>query len=183
MNCKKIKRILLAYIDGELGESQRSDISSHLEICSDCKKEYELLFHQDNYLKQLGSIEPSFNFRKSFWQKVENAEQEILRKRVVRNLPIIKWIPVPVFCSIGIILFLVFLTLSPLLYGISNAETREKFLSHIKKALTPFSQQSIFAPINFSNFCDDYCKELCEECQMKTNTKKCICGRCDSEKL
>lgn len=183
MNCKKAKKLLSAYIDGELKESQRDDISNYLEICNDCKKEYELISHQNNYLKQIVSIEPSFNFRKSFWQKVKNAEQKIQRKKIIWSLPIIKWMPVPVFCSMGIILFLGFLTLSPLLYGFSNTETSGKFLHHIKKAFTPFSQQSIFAPINFSNFCDDYCKNLCEECQIKTNTKKCICGRCGDGKI
>jgi hypothetical protein len=183
MNCKKIKKILSAYTDGEMREHQRGDISNHLERCNECKKEYETLAHQDNYLKQLGLIEPSFNFRKIFWQKVENAEQEILRKKIIWSLPIMKWIPVPVFCSIGIILFLGFLMLSPLLYGISNTETSEKFFCHIKKAFTPFSQQNIFAPLNFSSFCDDYCKILCEECQIKTNTKKCICGRCGDGKI
>lgn len=178
MNCKKVKRKLSAYLDNELKEKEQSLISEHLKTCENCKKELNIFLEQNKFLMKLETIKPSIDFKPNFWRKVRAIENPVIEK-----MPVLKWIPVPVFCSIGIILFLGFLTLSPLLYGISNTEMSKKIFYHIKKSFIPLSQQSIFAPINFSNFCDEYCKTLCEECQIKTNTKKCICGRCGDGKI
>lgn len=43
MNCEQIRENLAAFIDGELDESQVSDIQSHLEGCAQCREELEAL--------------------------------------------------------------------------------------------------------------------------------------------
>ena len=179
MNCKKIKKILSAYIDGEMAEHLRRDISNHLKICDDCNKEYGVLFHRDIYFKQHGSIEPSPDFRKNLWQKIRDAESAGLAplgnniaEKILRW-----WLPAPVFCSFVIFIFLVFSVVSPLLYG-QDIKTNEKIIQLVKKACLPSNQQKIFSPLNFVNFCDEYCQALCEHCQSKTNSE-CEHGRCE----
>ncbi|WP_449244230.1 zf-HC2 domain-containing protein [Desulfobacca acetoxidans] len=41
MDCQKIQDYFSAYLDGELSESQRESVSSHLAVCSQCRREYE----------------------------------------------------------------------------------------------------------------------------------------------
>jgi anti-sigma factor RsiW len=43
MNCQQIRLNLLAYLDGEVSESERSQIEAHLEACPDCARELERL--------------------------------------------------------------------------------------------------------------------------------------------
>ena len=39
MNCSKVQELLSAYYDGELADGQRSPMSEHLDVCSDCANE------------------------------------------------------------------------------------------------------------------------------------------------
>ena len=162
MDCRKVKKILSAYIDGELNEHNRQEIINHLKICSDCKKEYEFLFQQDSTLKQLASIEPSPDFRRNFWRKVQNAEL-VGREPIGNNIAekILRWwLPAHVICSFVIFIFLIFSVVTPLLYG-QNIKTSEKIVQLVKKICLPSSRQKIFSPLNFSDFCEEYCRILC----------------------
>jgi len=38
MKCKRVKDLMSEYIDGEINESQRKDITIHLKSCASCKK-------------------------------------------------------------------------------------------------------------------------------------------------
>ncbi|MDO8734075.1 MAG: zf-HC2 domain-containing protein [Elusimicrobiota bacterium] len=165
MNCKKAKKLLSAYLDGEMNEHRRQDISNHLKICSDCNKEYGILFHQDTYLKQLGLIELSPNFRQNFWREVRGAEVNTVKNNIAEKI-LRWWIPAPVFCSFVIFIFLVFSVVSPLLYG-QNIRTSEKIVQLVKKMCLPSTQQKIFSPLNFSDFCEEHCRIIREHCENK----------------
>ncbi|MFA5780291.1 MAG: zf-HC2 domain-containing protein [Elusimicrobiota bacterium] len=175
MNCKKAKKLLSAYLDGEMNEHCRQDISEHLKICSDCNKEYGILFHQDTYLKQHDSIEPSPVFRQNFWRKIRDAESNTVKNKIAEKI-LRWWLPAPVFCSFVIFIFLIFSVVSPLLYG-QNIKTSEKIVQLVKKMCLPSNQQKIFSPLNFTDFCDEYCQILCESHQQKSGSIS-ECGRC-----
>ncbi len=151
-------------------------ISEHLEICPECKKEFTILSQQDSFIKQIETIEPSFNFRNLFWQKVQSSMSDIQRVtdyglRVTRW-----WVPVPVVCSIVIFLFLIFSILAPVVHS-QDVEMNKRVFRFVTKTVIGFSQHSVFSCINFINFCDEYCQVLCKYYCQKTGSK-CICGRC-----
>ena len=58
MKCKDIQRKLSAYMDGELSESERKQMSSHLEDCPDCVLALERLTKTWEILDLLAGAEP-----------------------------------------------------------------------------------------------------------------------------
>ncbi len=190
MKCKKIQKKLSAYLDTELKEKETRIISEHLEKCLECKKEFIALLQQDEFLKQIEAIEPSFDFSTTFWQKAQNLTFSVKRTtnyelrttnyelRITNyELRTTKWlIPVSVTFCIIIFLFLIFSILSPVLYS-QDIGVNKRVFGLVKKTVVGFSQSSIFSCVNFINFCDEYCKILCESYCERTGSK-CICGRC-----
>lgn len=59
MICMKAKKLLSAYIDGELTDEQRQQIESHLQSCDDCKKEMLELRQTKRMVASLRRYEPS----------------------------------------------------------------------------------------------------------------------------
>lgn len=57
MNCKEVLDLLSEYIDGELDERERALLSSHLEECSDCRKELEAMKTAISMVQGLGEVE------------------------------------------------------------------------------------------------------------------------------
>jgi anti-sigma factor RsiW len=45
MNCEKTRRVLDAYLDGELELSRELDLEAHLAACSTCKNAAEEIFN------------------------------------------------------------------------------------------------------------------------------------------
>ena len=181
MKCNKIKRKLSAYLDNELKEKEHYLISEHLKICANCKKELAVFSQQNDFITEVETIEPSMDFKPNFWQKIRDAESTVLAP-LGNNIAekIWRWIPVPVFCSFVIFIFLVFSVVSPLLYG-QNIKTSEKIVQLVKKMCLPTNQQKIFSPLNFSDFCEEYCRILCKHCENKTGSisEHSGCGRCE----
>lgn len=174
MKCNKAKRKLSAYLDNELKEKERYLISEHLKICENCKKELAVFSQQDNFIAELETIEPSLNFKPNFWQKIGDAEHSA-RKPLGNDIAekILRWwLPAPVFCSFVIFIFLIFSVVSPFLYG-QDIKTNEKIVQLVKKVCLPSNQQKIFSPLNFTGFCDEYCRILCEHCENKTGSIGC----------
>lgn len=175
MNCEKAKKMLSAYVDGQPKDKQI--IEMHLRECEGCRSEFNVYSRQKEYLRQLKAVEPSPYFRANFWRKVRDMEYNAVRNRISEKM--IRWMPLPVFCSLIIFIFLIFSVLSPLLYG-QNIETNEKIVQLVKKACLTSPRQKIFSPLNFVGFCDDYCKILCEHCRQKAGSdSECERGRCE----
>ena len=58
IDCKKAKKLLTAYIDGELGESDRKAFKEHIRTCFSCKEEYENTKKMTQDLASLSSPVP-----------------------------------------------------------------------------------------------------------------------------
>ncbi len=57
MNCKAIKKLLVAYLDGELTPAKRSLIERHISGCKQCREELEALKSVQTELRQALSME------------------------------------------------------------------------------------------------------------------------------
>lgn len=59
MKCKKVKKRLLIFIDGDLSEKHRIKIQNHLNGCPDCLKQLNVLSKIWDVTGELEKIEPS----------------------------------------------------------------------------------------------------------------------------
>ncbi len=89
---------LSAYIDGVLGDDERSAIAVHLEACAECRNELAELRATVRLLNQLPQLEP----RRSFQLGMEFDTHRTERSTVVRLLPVVRSLSVA-----AVILFLV----------------------------------------------------------------------------
>lgn len=67
--------LLSAYLDNELDDARRLQVSGHLESCADCRKRLAALQAADAMVRGCDVIEPSATFERSFWSKVSALEQ------------------------------------------------------------------------------------------------------------
>lgn len=172
MDCKKIKQKLSAYLDNELNPQEKPDLSEHLKTCQACREELAILTKQDIFLKKPERIEPLPYFRTRLQTRLSESN-----KKEYTN-PVFKWIPIPLTCSVLIILFFVFSALTPAIYGIADVEIKSKISMLFRKNISCVNTKNVIAPLNFIAFYNEYCQILCECCQQKDGSV-CICGRCE----
>ena len=75
MKCKRIRRKLVAYLDGELREKQKLLIKEHLTKCRECKKEADLLNKSFYLLKDQRRLKPSQGFEANLWERIYSTEE------------------------------------------------------------------------------------------------------------
>ncbi|MFN7182327.1 MAG: anti-sigma factor family protein [Planctomycetota bacterium] len=173
MKCKKVKRKLSAYLDGELKEVENKIISEHLEKCINCKNEFTNLSNQDKFLKQLETIEPSVNFRSVFSKKLTSITS---LKEDIQKIQGLSWFPLP---AMSFLIFLIILNLSIFFFTLSvrGQDLRNQITSEVVKHLVIPSH--LFNPVSLLNFCQSSCKILCKCAQNQGVYPKCICGKCN----
>lgn len=67
--------LLSAYLDNELGDIERLQVSAHLETCAKCRKQLAALQAADAMILDSDTIEPSTTFERRFWGKVSALER------------------------------------------------------------------------------------------------------------
>jgi anti-sigma factor RsiW len=67
--------LLSAYLDNELGDAVRLQVSSHLETCAECRNQLAALQAADAMIRDSDAVEPSATFERSFWGKVSALER------------------------------------------------------------------------------------------------------------
>ena len=70
MDCKEIKVMLNALVDGEVNDSDREIIMSHIAECEDCKKEYEELLAIRDAFGNLGCALPEGKLAESTMKEI-----------------------------------------------------------------------------------------------------------------
>lgn len=75
MSSNHVTDLLPAFLDNALDEGTAKLVKSHLELCSACRKEEELLTESWSLLGSLETIEPSPSFRARFWERVRSEEE------------------------------------------------------------------------------------------------------------
>ncbi|OGS20571.1 MAG: hypothetical protein A2252_09945 [Elusimicrobia bacterium RIFOXYA2_FULL_39_19] len=171
MEPKNIKQKLSAYLDSELSARERQLIEEHLKNCVPCRETLSLFSKQNELLKNCETIEVSSGFR----ARLKTRLKEKTGKKL--ELPVFKWIPVPIACAVVVVLFVCFSIITPYTYGITSVDTENKYTDLFKKQLFCFSAKSIIAPLNFIDFYNNYYQVLCE-CSQKKNGAACTCGGC-----
>ncbi len=87
MDCSKVQLELVAYLDGELGESEAAVVRHHLERCPACKLEAQRLSAAGELLDEFGEIEPSKDFTARTMQRALSLpEPAVSRPRILRRL-------------------------------------------------------------------------------------------------
>lgn len=85
MECTDIRRHLSEYIDNECPEEIRLAVASHLDVCDDCRREYEQLSALSRRIRELPRQELPFDFSAVMAEKLREEE-----KRNPRRKPIYK---------------------------------------------------------------------------------------------
>jgi hypothetical protein len=184
MKCKKVRRKLTTYLDGELGGKKKQSISEHLKICPDCKKEFNILAQQNEFLKQLETIEVSSNFRTTFWQKAtckvvpseaRNLKGLLLRLQQIAMTRKATWIPVPTMCVLLFIIVFHLFMFSFALF-VRGQNLKNQITSQVVKNL--FISSHPLNPVSLLNFCKGCCQSLCRCAQNQGIPSRCVCGEC-----
>lgn len=102
MRCRKAKRCLPLFLDGQLNEKLTIKVKSHLEACSGCSEELDLLKQSWDLLGELKPAAFSPNFKTTFWQRA--AREEISERKPVFVFPRLRPSLVPAFAALTIIL-------------------------------------------------------------------------------
>ena len=94
---------LSAYIDKELSDYRTKEIQEHIETCEKCRNEISLIRQIENTMKDVPEIEPSADFERSFWKKIDAIEDK--KKRwSISHLSFFKYRPYAAATMIAILI-------------------------------------------------------------------------------
>ena len=82
ISCKKHRQLAL-WIDGELSEKDEKRMADHVNKCPICARELETLNALNHMIADLPDIEPSIEFEKALFEKIQRLEN---RKRPIQML-------------------------------------------------------------------------------------------------
>ncbi|WP_372996831.1 DUF4349 domain-containing protein [Lutispora sp.] len=71
MDCEVVRSLMSSYIDKDINEIDRIELEKHLESCSDCMEEYNLLLATVTYCNQLEEIELPETFHQDLMGKIQ----------------------------------------------------------------------------------------------------------------
>lgn len=87
MECKDYKERFPLLLNSDLDQIQKGEIESHLEICADCRTEFEAAKKLWDLLGELPQPEPSSSLKTSFDAILANHKQEL----IARRSPVLDW--------------------------------------------------------------------------------------------
>ncbi|MBI5204530.1 MAG: zf-HC2 domain-containing protein [Nitrospirae bacterium] len=109
MNCRKVKALLVPFLEGDLPGKQREKIESHLELCTHCQRERELLHQSWQMLDNYVAPKLKDDFTPSLMRRIRSEQTKT--ERVTYGFPRFILRPlVPVFTVflIAVLTFLLF---------------------------------------------------------------------------
>ena len=72
MDHQRIKELISSFYDGELDEKQKKLVHSHLEECSECRKEFEEMGRFEEVMSQMALKKPPKEAWQMYWTSVYN---------------------------------------------------------------------------------------------------------------
>ena len=69
-------KLLSVYLDGELTQAQSDTLKAHLDACPECQRTLATLRDNDARIRDLPALEPSADFDRTFWKKVDALNEE-----------------------------------------------------------------------------------------------------------
>ena len=70
MNCEKISKSLVSYLDGRASERERAAVEEHLKACADCRERAEEFRRLWAVMAEVPAAEPSFGFDARLRQRI-----------------------------------------------------------------------------------------------------------------
>jgi len=128
MKCKKIRRKLVAYLDGELDEKQKLLVKRHLLECTECEKEADLLSKTSYFLKNLQRLMPSEDFEANLWKKIYFVEKKEVRPYLLRR---VAYIILPAAVAAALIIGVFRGNLVERITSSQNVNLEEEFLTSV----------------------------------------------------
>jgi anti-sigma factor RsiW len=108
MNCRRIKKRLSAYQDGEIAGEERERIAAHLEGCPACRCAYAELEQVWQSLEKIPDVEASRDFNRRLSARVNAVSEPRSRWRFPWVSWVDQWRPTP---AMAVVLLLVGLAL------------------------------------------------------------------------
>jgi len=108
MNCRRIRKRLSAFQDGEIGREERERIAAHLEGCASCRSAYAELGEIWQSLERIPEIEVSAGFEGRLFDRIDAAGPEL---RVWWRFPWVDWVyrayPAPAMAAVVLLVGMV----------------------------------------------------------------------------
>ena len=70
MNCEKISKSLVSYLDGRASERERASVEEHLKACAECRERAEEFRRLWSVMAEVPATEPSFGFDARLQQRI-----------------------------------------------------------------------------------------------------------------
>ena len=74
MKCRKIKKYLSAYVDGQTGQTSQSQIEAHLQTCDECSAQVEQYRQMWEWLGEEVTLKPNPFFAAKVWRRIREIE-------------------------------------------------------------------------------------------------------------
>jgi predicted anti-sigma-YlaC factor YlaD len=133
VKCKKIKKLISKYFDGVLQQEEKDILFSHIEQCSNCKLEFDVLSKFFNNLPEYKDVELQTSLKSRIFAKIEEKQ----------NKKFVVWKKfVPVLAPISALVILLITTINPC-----------KNVNSYKESYSLYPQEDIdLAELELTNF-------------------------------
>lgn len=85
MDCHRVKKILVPFLEGELSEKLKVNVEAHLKVCVNCQKERELLSKSWQMLDSYVAPKLKDDFTPSLMRRIHSEQAKIIK--VTYRLP------------------------------------------------------------------------------------------------
>ena len=109
MNCRKSKKLIDLYLDGEADDSQIQMLFSHVDKCRECQARLEQLRNLHNTIESVPAVELPSGFRSSVMEAALTAKSQRSSQFIIPR-------PIMVWGSIAVMVLLIF-TITWLIYN------------------------------------------------------------------
>lgn len=171
--CKKTKRDLSAYLDGELGAAESGAVKDHLAVCEACACELREAAERDAAVKSLSGAEPGPFFSARVMAAVRSLND--YRGPLRRFLRF----PVPAMATLTAFILLNIFTFAFNINAMENGPRREITRKVVMQLSKP---ASIINPVALARLCGECSKYMCL-CMHEAGKKNlCPCKDCEMER-
>lgn len=87
-DCEAMVEDLVAFLDGELTEPERSRVEAHTSTCLTCRREMDRISTVNGMLRSLPRVTPSDDFDRRMWERLE---REASRPGAPRSFRAVYW--------------------------------------------------------------------------------------------
>jgi len=79
MDCHKVKKVLVPFLEGELSEKLKANVQAHLKVCVHCQKERELLSKSWQMLDSYAAPKLKDDFTPSLMRRIHSEQAKIIK--------------------------------------------------------------------------------------------------------